>query len=241
MVGLEGAFGFSILSVVVFIMYYIPQPHIFHQPGTPDTHFEDAIDAFTQLANSWKLVLFTVGNVLSIAFFNYAGVSVTKHLNAATRMVLDSVRTVVIWGFSLAISWQPFCWMQCVGFVVLLSGTVVYNDVHPRLRITYFDYSTVDQQDADGESSSSTSCLLHLHYLIASGLHLRLTAAEKERLIEAGLDDRDGYSRPINHSGSGSEFDEERPYGSSLDTPLIASQDMLMTPTLGRATTMKQR
>lgn len=53
-----------------------------------------------------------VGTVISIAFFNFAGVSVTKELSATTRMVLDSVRTLVIWSASLMLQWQKFYWPQ---------------------------------------------------------------------------------------------------------------------------------
>ncbi|WAR14464.1 S35F6-like protein [Mya arenaria] len=38
--------------------------------------------------------------------------AVTKELSATTRMVLDSVRTLVIWMFSLAVKWQDFQWLQ---------------------------------------------------------------------------------------------------------------------------------
>jgi hypothetical protein len=53
-----------------------------------------------------------LGTVISIAFFNFAGVSVTKELSATTRMVLDSVRTLVIWSVSLSLQWQQFYWPQ---------------------------------------------------------------------------------------------------------------------------------
>lgn len=52
------------------------------------------------------------GTIVSIAFFNFAGISVTKELSATTRMVLDSVRTLVIWLVSLALSWQDFHLLQ---------------------------------------------------------------------------------------------------------------------------------
>ena len=45
-------------------------------------------------------------NIISIAFFNFFGLSVTKTQSATTRMVLDSVRTVVIWAFALAVGWE---------------------------------------------------------------------------------------------------------------------------------------
>lgn len=46
-----------------------------------------------------------LGNVVSIAFFNFSGISVTRELSATTRMVLDSLRTIVIWAASAI--WDP--------------------------------------------------------------------------------------------------------------------------------------
>jgi hypothetical protein len=77
-------------------------------------------------------------------------------MSATTRMVLDSVRTMTIWGFSLAgllfskhptkslvtsnpltnhgffhlpVGWETFQFMQIIGFVLLISGTFVYNGI----------------------------------------------------------------------------------------------------------------
>ena len=66
---------------------------------------------------------------ISIAFFNFAGISVTKEMSATTRMVLDSVRTLVIWGVSLLLRWQDFYYLQLIGFAVLLTGMCIYNDI----------------------------------------------------------------------------------------------------------------
>lgn len=73
---------------------------------------------FMKVSNSDLAFL---GTVVSIAFFNFAGVSVTKELSATTRMVLDSVRTLVIWTVSLSLRWQNFYWPQ-VSFIFLLSS-----------------------------------------------------------------------------------------------------------------------
>ena len=51
---------------------------------------------------------------MSIAFFNFAGVSITKELSATTRKVLDTLRTLVIWAFSLAVGWQEFYFLQVI-------------------------------------------------------------------------------------------------------------------------------
>jgi hypothetical protein len=85
---------------------------------------------------------------------HHRGDSVTKEMSATTRMVLDSVRTMTIWGFSLAgawllekyclrprpltspvspvsgaVGWEVFKFMQIIGFVLLICGTFVYNDI----------------------------------------------------------------------------------------------------------------
>lgn len=54
------------------------------------------------------------GIALSIAIFNFAGISVTKEISATTRMILDSIRTIVIWAFSLQFKWQDFHYLQVI-------------------------------------------------------------------------------------------------------------------------------
>ena len=70
---------------------------------------------------------------MSIAFFNFSGISVTQEISATTRMVLDSCRTVIIWIVSLSVQWQPFTWpifsMQLGGFALLIVGMCLYNDI----------------------------------------------------------------------------------------------------------------
>lgn len=85
--------------------------------------------AVRQIASSQMLGMAVLGNVLSIAFFNYFGISVTQSMSATHRMVLDSIRTMVIWIFSLAVGWQSFAALQVVGFTILLVGTLVYNEL----------------------------------------------------------------------------------------------------------------
>lgn len=122
-VGWEGCWGLMFLSCVLVIMYFIPD-------GSHHTdRFEDSYDAMVQMSNSWKITVATCGNVMSIAFFNYFGISVTKVMSASHRMVLDSVRTFVIWGFSLAIGWEKFSFLQLIGFTILLTGTIMYQEI----------------------------------------------------------------------------------------------------------------
>ena len=67
-------------------------------------------------------------------------------------MVLDSLRTMVIWVFSLALHWETFCYMQVIGFVLLLSGTVVYNAI---LRVPGFSYPEEEEKPADSDADTT--------------------------------------------------------------------------------------
>nr|XP_010590280.1 solute carrier family 35 member F6 isoform X2 [Loxodonta africana] len=126
-VGTEGLFGFVILSLLLVPMYYIPAGSF---SGNPRGTLEDALDAFCQVGRQPLIALALLGNISSIAFFNFAGISVTKELSATTRMVLDSLRTVVIWALSLVLGWEAFHPLQILGFLILLMGTALYNGLH---------------------------------------------------------------------------------------------------------------
>lgn len=129
-VGWEGIFGFSLLFILLFPMYFIP----WHLPSGQEfwqdhTRFEDAIDGLIQLGKNWQLLLANFGLIVSIAFFNFSGLTITEKLSATTRMVLDSVRTIFIWAFSLIVMWQKFEPLQPVGYAILFAGTCVYYDL----------------------------------------------------------------------------------------------------------------
>lgn len=126
-VGTEGFFGFFVLLLLLIPMYFIPVGDF---SGNPRQVLEDALDAFCQIGYNPLILLALLGNTVSIAFFNYAGISVTKEISATTRMVLDSLRTLVIWVVSLALGWEVFQGLQVLGFLVLLIGTATYNGLH---------------------------------------------------------------------------------------------------------------
>jgi hypothetical protein len=171
-VGMEGAWGLSFLTVALAAMYAIPTAGTplcapATGPNATDTsacggvatfsaegscaHVEDAYDAAVQIGHAPVIALYTVLNVASIGFFNFFGVSVTKHVDAATRMVLDSCRTMVIWGVSLGLGWEKFCYMQVIGFALLASGTVIYNRI-VELRLCGVRYDDDGAAAAVGEA-----------------------------------------------------------------------------------------
>ncbi|XP_062324319.1 solute carrier family 35 member F6 isoform X1 [Osmerus eperlanus] len=126
-VGTEGFFGFIILSLLLIPMFLIPVGGF---SSNPRHVLEDALDAFCQIGHQPLIILALLGNTISIAFFNFAGISVTKEISATTRMVLDSLRTVVIWAASLMLGWESFHGLQVLGFIILLVGAALYNGLH---------------------------------------------------------------------------------------------------------------
>nr|CAD7197946.1 unnamed protein product [Timema douglasi] len=118
-VGWEGLFGVIVLGILLIPFYYIKVPDSFsiNSRGV----LEDIPDAFIQMGNNNLIIMpvslnnLYMGNevlLVSIAFFNFAGISVTKEMSATTRMVLNSLRTLFIWIVSLALEWQKFHWVQ---------------------------------------------------------------------------------------------------------------------------------
>lgn len=126
-VGWEGIFGFIGICLLMIPLNFIHASPPF--ADNPRGTLEDTVDAFVQIGNNSYLFMTIVGIAFSIAFFNFAGISVTKEISATTRMILDSIRTIVIWIFSLLYGWQVFHYLQLIGFTLLLIGMCCYNNV----------------------------------------------------------------------------------------------------------------
>jgi len=133
-VGCEGLFGMLIISVLLIPMYFIHVPPTFSM--NPEFRLEDIFFAFSEIAERPVIILALLLLILSIAFFNFAGITVTKSLSATTRMVLDSVRTLIIWLVSIPLFGEKFIPLQIVGFGLLILGMFIYNDLFfgPRFR-----------------------------------------------------------------------------------------------------------
>ena len=57
---------------------------------------------------------------------------VTKYASAATRVILQQSKTVLVWIFFLAYpggGHERFKVLQLIGFLVLLSGVILYNEI----------------------------------------------------------------------------------------------------------------
>ena len=76
------------------------------------------------------LIMYSAFIIVSIACFNATGVAITKYATAAQRSTVDTSRTLLIWIFSLALGWESFLGLELLGFVLLVLGTLIYNEIY---------------------------------------------------------------------------------------------------------------
>jgi drug/metabolite transporter (DMT)-like permease len=115
MVGLEGLFG-TILGV--FILFSLQQMNM-----------ESSTEALYMMQSSKAVQFGCIASMFSIAFFNWSGVTVTQTASAVARSTIDVSRTALIWAVELFMLWNTFSWLQLTGFVVLIAGTLIYNEL----------------------------------------------------------------------------------------------------------------
>lgn len=155
-------------------------------------------DAFNQFGlgapNNPKIVAAMCCMLFSIAFFNFFGISVTKKMSAAHRMVLDSVRTCVVWAAGLTFFGETFSILQLIGFVILICGTLVYNVI---FRLPNFDYSTYD---APQEENPVIQNRKDLNRAITERDYIRADKIQKDLLMlgDRAYAPRGGNVAPLN-------------------------------------------
>ena len=79
------------LRLTLLVMLCVVLPTVYHLPGADGQGVhENAIDAAVMVANSGTLAALVGAYWVSISFFNFASLSVTKHLSAVHRTLVDA-------------------------------------------------------------------------------------------------------------------------------------------------------
>eukprot|EP01094_Clydonella_sp_ATCC50884_P002698 TRINITY_DN12057_c0_g1_i1.p1 TRINITY_DN12057_c0_g1~~TRINITY_DN12057_c0_g1_i1.p1 ORF type:complete len:418 (+),score=103.37 TRINITY_DN12057_c0_g1_i1:36-1256(+) len=147
-VGSEGVWG-------VIMMLFFVLPICYFIPGDQYGSYENAINGFIMIGHNWILLVLVITYTLSIAFYNFFGLSVAKQLTTVHRTFIDACRTVIVWvvevmlfyitGGSIGQEWvTPWSFLQLAGFGFLVLGTFIYNAV---LRIPKVYYPTAAEQE----------------------------------------------------------------------------------------------
>ncbi|GIL90033.1 hypothetical protein Vretimale_18135 [Volvox reticuliferus] len=132
-VGYEGLLGAAgTLALMMPIAYYLPGPE-------GEGIHEDFLDTLALITHSRALQAVLAIDMAALLLYNVSGMAVTGHLGAVFRTVLETMRTLFVWLVDLLLyytplglgqlgeSWSIYSWLQAAGFVVLVSGTLVYR------------------------------------------------------------------------------------------------------------------
>jgi len=136
-VGLEGLYGTLLQCLLV-----LPVAQIL--PG------DDVGGKLENTKDSLHMIFDTKDHIILITliftafimlFYNVLGMQVTGHLGALFRAILETTRTLLAWlvglgmyygnvtlyGEPLGESWNDYSYLQAAGFVILVSGTLIYG------------------------------------------------------------------------------------------------------------------
>lgn len=127
--GWEGVWGILFFMIFLTVAYFIRcEGHL-----CTNGRLEDSLQALEQMTSSVFLAI----SLISLAFFgcilNVFGILITKYTTSAHRATVNQVKVVSIWIFFLVYTGQgtqeDFLPLQLVGFVVLVMGVLVFNEV----------------------------------------------------------------------------------------------------------------
>ncbi|GFR44394.1 hypothetical protein Agub_g5617, partial [Astrephomene gubernaculifera] len=121
-VGLEGAWGMLVCCVALPVLGAV-------RAGAGGEPVDSAAQALREVLSHGPLAASVALSIVSIGFFNFFGISVTKALSGAARATIDATRTLFIWLASMWLGWERFLPLQVVGFAVLFAGTSLYNEL----------------------------------------------------------------------------------------------------------------
>lgn len=146
------------------------------------------------MGNKLAILFCGLGVICTIAFFNYFGVATTKYASAPQRSTVDTSRTVLIWVFFLTVpikgAEETFKWLQLIGFIFLVIGTLVYNEivVIPLLGFDQWTKDAIAKRDAArGVKRSGVNPKGTSEY-IGTSPHAGYDDGRNQRNIKAGME-----------------------------------------------------
>eukprot|EP00401_Gymnodinium_catenatum_P039886 CAMPEP_0117566312 /NCGR_PEP_ID=MMETSP0784-20121206/57028_1 /TAXON_ID=39447 /ORGANISM="" /LENGTH=431 /DNA_ID=CAMNT_0005364151 /DNA_START=70 /DNA_END=1365 /DNA_ORIENTATION=- len=132
-VGWEGVWGLFYMTIMLTIMNYMSGPDA--------GHYEWFSDGVHMITHQPGLFFLCASYMVSISVYNLVGITVGKKMSAVVRCLVDSCRTIVVWLVNIVLyyfvspqygaAWKAHTWLTVVGFMVLVVGTLLYNEVLP--------------------------------------------------------------------------------------------------------------
>eukprot|EP00741_Cyanophora_paradoxa_P010695 tig00020538_g10337.t1 len=164
----------------------------------------------------------TALDVVATLFYNYFAMCVTQGLSAIHRMLLETMRTLAAWVIGLTLyyavsdgqygeKWGRGSFTQLLGFVIMVTGTIVYNRSELAADSEDLDDSSASALDTDLEPETTYQTTpagspapppLATSALLAPAAGEEGQRREREPLPTAGRR-RDPHAHGL-HGGSGS-------------------------------------
>ncbi|KAL9614712.1 MAG: hypothetical protein Q9167_000841 [Letrouitia subvulpina] len=123
-VGWEGIFGFLVTFVGMIILHLLVG-----RTNAGHLGYFDMVEGWREVTQYRTVAITSVLIMISIGGFNFFGLSITRSVSATARSIIDTCRTLFIWIVSLGLGWETFKWLQIVGFMLLVYGTFLFNDI----------------------------------------------------------------------------------------------------------------
>jgi len=130
--GWEGIWGLLIMQLVCFPAFYM-------MPGSDGGHFENEADTLYMLGSSRPLLTMFLIYTCSCALYNMSGLAVTADLTAVHRVMLEALRTCIVWGFDLYVHYNvdatadygevltSYSMLEVFGFILIVLGQAIYG------------------------------------------------------------------------------------------------------------------
>lgn len=141
LVGWEGIVG-AALAVFIFL------PACYLIPGSDFGSYENFINSAYMMFTNGLLFGLQFLYFISISFFNFMSLTLSKMLSATHRSIIDALRTCFVWVFMVIMFYstqsskpaagdqpygEPLTWwsfFQLAGFCFMFTGTVIHNNVN---------------------------------------------------------------------------------------------------------------
>ena len=125
-IGIEGISGLIFSLIVLIILNFIPCKNPDFCSGGK---VENTIQVLKDIFSDYWLMLILFSSIIVITILYWAGIYTTRYASALARATLDTAKIVIVWIFSISVGWETFLWVEFVGFIIMVFGTLVYNEI----------------------------------------------------------------------------------------------------------------
>ncbi|OMJ94984.1 hypothetical protein SteCoe_1676 [Stentor coeruleus] len=123
--GIEGICGLVSYMFLLPVLNALPCTQAFCNNG----FVENSLFAFKQIYANTLLATIVFSMIGVVAMFNWTGIAITKYTSSLARSTLKTTNAVFVWVVSIFLGWENFLWQQLIGFLILVSGTLIYNEI----------------------------------------------------------------------------------------------------------------